>query len=68
MTCASQLQHCPLCRAEIVSIVKEESDTPTSDDFLTWSDNAHTKRNLSNKTIIIHHSFKNQKQNKKITS
>ncbi|XP_055299379.1 RING finger and SPRY domain-containing protein 1-like [Sitodiplosis mosellana] len=35
MTCASQLQHCPLCRAEIVSIVKEESDTPTSDDFLT---------------------------------
>lgn len=35
MTCASQLQFCPLCRAEIVNVVKEESESPTSDEFLT---------------------------------
>lgn len=35
MTCASQLQHCPMCRAEIVSLVEEESEAATSDDFLT---------------------------------
>lgn len=29
MTCAPQLQQCPLCRAEIASIVMEESETPT---------------------------------------
>lgn len=35
MTCASQLQHCPLCRAEIESVVQEESDTPTTEELLT---------------------------------
>lgn len=36
MTCASQLQFCPLCRAEIVNVVKEESESPTSDECMTW--------------------------------
>lgn len=35
MNCAAQLQYCPLCRAEIGNIVKEESDSPTSEEFLT---------------------------------
>lgn len=33
--CASQLQYCPLCRAEIVTTVQEELDSPTSEEFLT---------------------------------
>lgn len=36
MTCASQLQQCPLCRAIIVSLVKEENESPTSDEVFTW--------------------------------
>lgn len=35
MTCASQLQFCPLCRAEILNVVKEECESPTPDEFLT---------------------------------
>lgn len=55
MTCASQLQNCPLCRAEISKIEIErntEIDTPTSDDFLTWSEPLlqRSAQNLSNKS------------------